>query len=173
MRSDALLSFIPIGGNLSVTGSSDVASTNTIDLLGQGVGTAPVNFIGTASLFGTDMGIGGFRPEINIVTGTSAFVGTSLQIKLQGAVDTASTYQPGTWITFAETAAILSANLPASTVVARFPWLPAWPAGTLPRYLRLLFTPVSITTGVIASAIVTTGRDDMAQKYSAKNFVVA
>ena len=177
MRSDALLSFIPIGGNLTfVSSSTATPSTNTIDLLGLGVGTAPVNIIGTANVFGADMGIGCFRPEIAMASGTAAFSGTSINVALQGAVDTGASgnYQPGTWITFGETGVITLATtaIGANTVFARLPWLPAWPAGTLPRYLRLLFTPVSLT-GVVAYAIVTTGRDDQANRYAAKNFKVA
>lgn len=179
MRSDALLSFVPIGGNLSLVtgGANAVASTNTIDLLGNGVGTAPTSIIGTAAVFGTDMGIGGMRPEINVVTGLSNWAGgTSLTVALQGAIDSGSGggYLPGTWITFGEVPGLTTAQLLASTVIARLPWLPAWPQNVLPRFLRLLFTPVgTYTTGIIASAIVTTVRDDQANKYAAKNFKVA
>ena len=176
MRSDALLAFVPIGGNLSlVTGGANAVASNVIDLLGAGVGVAPPNIIGNATVFGTDMGIGGFRPEINCVTGNSNWAGgTSLTVALQGAVDTAVTYQPGTWITFGEVPGLTTAQLIANTVIGRLPWLPAWPQNVLPRYLRLLFTPVgTFTTGVIASAIVTTVRDDQANKYAAANYKVA
>ena len=178
MRSDALLAFVPIGGNLSLVtgGANAVASPNTIDLMGVGVGIAPPNIIGNVATFGTDMGIGGFRPEINCVLGIAFAGGTSLNVALQAAADTgaAGGYLPGTWQTLAETGAMLTANLTANQVVARFPWLPAFPANLSPRYLRLLFTPVgTYTTGTIASAIVTTVRDDQANKYAAKNFTVA
>jgi hypothetical protein len=179
MRSDALLAFVPIGGNLSLVtgGANAVASTNVIDLMGVGVGVAPPNIIGNAAVFGTDMGIGGFRPEINCVTGNSNWAGgTSLTVALQGAVDSGAggNYQPGTWITFGEVPGLTTAQLLANTVIGRLPWLPAWPSSTLPRYLRLLFTPVgTFTTGVIASAIVTTVRDDQANKFAAANYKVA
>ena len=177
MRSDALLSLVPIGGNLSLVtgGANAVASTNIIDLLGNGVGTAPTSIIGTATVFGTDMGIPSMRPELNIVTGSANWAGgTSLTVSLQGAVDSGTpTYQPGTWITFGEVPGITTAELLANTVIGRLPWLPAWPSNVLPRYLRLLFTPVgTYTTGVIGSAIVTIVRDDQANKYQSKNFVV-
>ena len=69
---------------------------------------------------------------------------------------------------------LTTAQLIANTVIGRLPWLPAWPQNVLPRYLRLLFTPVgTFTTGVIASAIVTTVRDDQANKYAAANYKVA
>ena len=177
MRLDSQLAFIPIGGNLVFTASSTATpSTNTIDLLGTGVGTAPANIIGNATVFGTDMGIGFFRPEIDIASGSAAFSGTSINVALQGAIDSGASggYQPGTWITFGETGVITLANtaIGANTTFARLPWLPAWPAGTLPRYLRLLFTPVSLT-GTVAFAVVTTGRDDQANRYAWKNFKVA
>ena len=177
MRADALLSFVPIGGNLSLVtgGANAVASTNIIDLLGNGVGTAPTSIIGTATVFGTDMGIPQMRPEINCVTGSANWAGgTSLTVALQGAVDSGTpTYQPGTWITFGEVPGLTTAELLANTVIARLPWLPAWPQNILPRYLRLLFTPVgTYTTGVIGSAIVTIVRDDQSNRYAAKNFVV-
>lgn len=178
MRSDALLAFVPIGApqTLVTGGAADTPSTNVIDLMGVGVGVAPPNIIGNVSVFGTDMGIGGFRPELNVVTGTAFAGGTSLNVALQGAVDSGSAggYLPGTYYTFGETGALLTANLTAGVVVARFPWLPAWPGNILPRFLRLLFTTVgTFTTGTIASAIVTTVRDDQANKYAAKNFTVA
>ena len=55
-----------------------------------------------------------------------------------------------------------------------FEFAPAFPQGTLPRFLRLLFTPVgTFTAGAIASASVTMDRDDYAAKYAGKNFAVA
>ena len=174
---DAQLSFVPIGGNLAVT-SAAIAGPNVIDLLGQGVGTAPASIFGNVTLFGAPdaMGVGGPRPELNVVLGTSTWVGgTSLNVALQGAKDLGTpTYLPDTWNTFAETGAIAIANLLANTVVARFPWLPPFPANLRPRYLRLLFTPVgTFSTGVIASATVTLVRDDQFNKYAANNYKVA
>lgn len=178
MLTDALLAFVPIGAAQSlaqVTG--DYASTNVIDLLGQGVGTAPVNIIGRPTTFGSDVGIGGIRPEINVVVGT-AFVsggGGTLNVKLQAAADTAVTYQPGSYSTLGETGPIAVANLTAGTVVARFPFLPAFPANLQPRYLRLLFSvaTATITAGTIASALVVMVRDDQGNKYAGNNFAVA
>ena len=54
--------------------------------------------------------------------------------------------QPGTWITFGEVPGLTTAQLLASTVIGRLPWLPAWPQNVLPRFLRLLFTPVGAFT---------------------------
>jgi hypothetical protein len=182
MRSDALLSFVPIGGNLSLVAGAgvDIPSSNTIDLLGNGVGVAPSSIIGTATLFGTDMGIGGFRPEINAVIGTAltAVAGSTLNAKLQAAADlgAAGNYQPDTWNTLAETGPMTAANLAANTVFMRFPWLPVFPQTLRPRFLRLLFSPSaggSFTAGTVACALVTLVRDDQANKQAAKNFSVS
>ena len=180
MRSDALLAFVPIGAPLSVVLNSgqNVAST-VIDLLGEGVGLAPTNIIGDQlSTFGAAdaMGVGGMRPELNVTIGTAlnGGAGATLNCALQAAADTAVTYQPGTWNTLAETSALAFANLTAGTVFARFPWLPPFPANLRPRYLRLLFSvaTANMTAGTIASAVVTTVRDDQFNKYAQKNFAV-
>jgi hypothetical protein len=173
---DALLSFVPIGGNVPILGAA-VASPNTIDLSGAGLGVTPPSIWGTPSVFGAPdaMGVGGARPELNITTGSVAFSGggTSVNIALQGAIDNGSN-QPGTWNTFVESGLILTANLTANTVVFRCPWLPPFPANLRPRFLRLLFTPAgTYTAGSIASALVTTVRDDQFNKYGAKNYAVA
>ena len=177
MRIDALLSFVPLGAPLSLIGGSGVTvRSNVIDLLGQGQGTAPVNIIGTTTLFGTDQGIGTFRPELMVALGNLAVLGaTSYNFALQAAPDAGTpTYLPGAWTTLAETGAIPIANLTANQVVARFPWLPAFPATLQPRYLSLLMTAVGVPTqGSIAFALVTLVRDDLANKYAAKNFKVA
>ncbi len=176
---DALIAFVPLGSPLSLAvGVSDVPSTNVIDILGQGPGTAPRNIIGNpnSGLFGSDIGVGGIRPELNITVGT-AFVsggGGTVNIKLQAAPDTAVTYLPGSYTTLVETGPLAAAAMPANTVVARFPFLPAVPAGLNPRYLRLLFSVVTatISAGTIASALVTMVRDDQANKFAASNFAV-
>ena len=176
---DANLSFVPIGGNLAVAAAA-VPSTGVIDLLGAGVGVAPPSIIGNVAVFGAPdaMGVGGARPELNVTLGAANWAGgTSLNVALQGAIDSGSGggYLPGTWNTFAETGAILTANLLANTVIARFPWLPPFPANLRPRFLRLLFTPVGTFSpaGLVASALVTIVRDDQFNKYAANNYVVA
>jgi hypothetical protein len=172
---DRLLSFVPIGAPISIT--SAAVGSDVIDLLGQGVGVAPASIFGTPALFGAPdaMGVGGLRPELNITIGTAFAGGTSLNVALQAAADLGTpTYQPDTWKTLAETGLILTAALTASLVIARFPWLPPFPANLRPRYLRVLFTPAgTFTAGTIASALVTTVRDDQFNKYAAKNYAVA
>lgn len=180
MISDALLNLVPINGNLSLVGGAGVAipSPGIIDLLGSGVGTPSPNIIGNATLFGEDVGIGGKRPELNVVIGTALASGNAatLNVALQAAPDTAGTHQPGAWQTIGETGPITVAQGTAGQIVARFPFLPAFPANLNARYIRLLFSPAAatnFTAGTIASATVTMVRDDQANKYAASNFKVA
>lgn len=183
MRIDSTISFVPLGAPLSLVGGAGVAipSPATVDLLGQGVGTAPTGVIfGNTAVFGTDMGIGTNRPELEVTIGTAATTSNSatLNVALQAAIDTGAggSYLPGTWNTIVETGAIAVSNLTANQTIARFPWLPAFPAGLRPRYLRLLFSPAAatnFTAGTIAFALVTFIRDDQANRFTAKNFTVA
>lgn len=183
MRSDALLSFVPLGGNLSLVAGAgvDIPSPNVIDLLGEGVGVAPTNIIGNVTNFGSPdaMGVGGLRPELNVTVGAQATTGTSatLNVQLQGAPDTGAGggYQPGSWQTLVESGELTAAQLVAGAVIFRSPWLPPFPANLRPRFLRLNFaipSATDFTAGTIASALVTFVRDDQFNKYAANNFVV-
>ena len=91
MITDALVSFVGLNaGPLSlVAGGGDPIASGIIDLLGNGVGQAPTNIIGNAAVFGTDEGVGGKRPELNITIGTTltAAAGTTLKVALQAAVE--------------------------------------------------------------------------------------
>lgn len=187
MRSDALVAFIPIGAPLSLVGGVGITfRSNIIDLLGAGVGVPPPSIIGNATLFGTDLGVGGKRPELNISVGTAFVVntaGTLLKIALQAAVDqgVGGNYQPGTWTDVVSQDNIAVANLTAGAIPFRSPWIPDMPPGLRPRYMSLLFSPMSVTAlpagsflaGTIASALVTTVRDDQANKYAAKGYTVS
>jgi hypothetical protein len=188
MITDALVSFLPIGSNQSMVGGAGVSIQigNIIDLLGYGVGVAPSQSIignvptsGGVSLFGAPdaMGVGGPRPELNVSVGTAFTTSTSatLEVALQGAADT-STYQPGTWYDFATSGPISVTNLAANEVIFRIPWLPPFPPGLRPRYLRLygiIPAATDFTAGTIASATVVIVRDDQFNKYGANNYVVA
>lgn len=181
MFSDALLSFVPLGAPLSIVAGAGVAvPSSTIDLLGVGVGVAPTSIIGNATLFGTDMGIGGLRPELDVAIGAAAVTANAatLNLALQAAPDTgaAGNYQPGTWQTLVETGALTAAQLTANQIIARFPWLPVFPQTLRPRFLRLLGqipAGTNFTGGTIAFALVVTVRDDLANKQAAANFTVA
>lgn len=181
MINDALVNFVPIGSPLSlIAAASATIASNVYDQLGQGAGVAPGNIFGVSrSTFGSDLGLGDNRPEINIIVGTS-FVfssGSTLKIALQGAADAGTpTYQPATWTDIASQDAITAANLVAGAIPMRFPFLPTFPANLLPRFYRLLFTIGSAgacTAGTILSATVTRNRDDWAMKYAQRNFSVA
>lgn len=186
MIHDALVDFVPIGAPLSlVAGAGIVIPSNVYDILGTGVGTAPQNIIGSRTLFGADMGIGDERPELNIAIGVACAgaAGQLLKIALQGAADqgAAGNYQPSTWTDIASQDGITMANLVQGAVPFRVPFLPTMPANLQPRYLRLLFSPMTatalpsgnLTAGTIGSAIVTRNRDDQANKFMPKNFTVA
>lgn len=189
MITDALVAFLPIGSNLSLVGGSATEFfSNVLDLLGAGVGVAPPNIIGTRTTFGTDLGVGGKRPEINVTIGTAVtanIANTVLRIALEAAADqgAAGNYQPSTWTNIVSEDAIALSNLTAGAVPFRVPFLPTFPPGLMPRYLRLRFSPQLSTTnaypsgdfltGTIASALITNVRDDWAAKYAAKNFSVA
>ena len=187
MITDALVSFVGLNaGPLSlVAGGGDPIASGIIDLLGNGVGQAPTNIIGNAAVFGTDEGVGGKRPELNITIGTTltGAAGTTLKVALQAAVDQGANgnYQPGTWVDIVSQDGITLAEAIAGAVIFRSPFLPTMPANLRPRYLRLLFSPQyenetpngSFTAGAIGSALVTMVRDDQANKYAASNFTVA
>lgn len=180
---DALASFLPAGAppvSLVAGAGQSIQLGNILDLLGSGVGTAPANIIGNATTFGTDMGIGGPRPEIEVAIGTALATATAAtaNFALQAAPDlgVGGNYQPGTWTTLGETGPIAVANLGAGAVAARFPFLPAFPAGLQPRYLRVICqvpAATAFTAGTVAAVPVTRVRDDYSAKYAASNFKVA
>lgn len=176
---DSQWSFISPGSPLSLVAGAGISipSTNTIDLLGQGVGTAPVNIIGNTSVFGMDVGIGGLRPQLICAIGTLPVTADSctLNLAFQAAEDNGS-YQPSTWQTLVETGALTVSQLAAGTIFARFDFPPAFPANLSPRFLRLLAQVPSgeyFTAGTIAYATVTMVRDDQANKFAANNYKVA
>lgn len=181
MRLDSTLAFVPLGGQSLVAGAGvNIASINVIDFLGLGVGVAPTNIIGNASIFGEDLGIGDglLVPKLMCSIGTAPTTGNAatLNVALQLSADTALTFQPALWVTAVETGAIAVANLAANTVIARFDWPPSQPVNLNPRYARLLFqvpTGTNFSAGTIAFAGITSVRDDQSNKFAAANYVVA
>lgn len=189
MITDALLAFVQPGAPMSLVGGAGVnlPSPLTIDLLGTGVGTPPANIIGNAALFGQDVGVGGrVRPELNVVIGVAPATGNAatLNLALQSAPDLglAGAFQPGAWQTIEETGALTVAQLAASIAAAtqqpimRLPFPPSFPANQRPRYLRLLAQVPAATNfnaGTISSAVITMVRDDQANKFATKNFIVS
>ena len=172
MITDSLVNFIPIGANVPITNVP--VRSNIYDFLGSGAGTPPHNIIGNRTLAGTDLGIGGIRPQFEVLVGTAFADGTSLKVEYQAAPDLGTpTYQPGAWTTIMETDDIPVAQLTAAQILARFDFMPNFPANLNARYLSLLFTPVGVfTAGTIAAAPVTMVRDDQANKFASNNFSV-
>lgn len=181
MITDALVNFwSPNSAPLSIVAGAGIATpSNVYDMIGSGPGTPQPNIIGTRTLFGSDYGIGGNKPQVEAVVGTAFATANAatLNVAFQAAVDTgaAGGWQPGAWLTLVETGPIAVANLTAQQVLARFDFPPAFPPGTLPRYLRLLFqvaAATNFTAGTIAFAIVTMVRDDQSNKFASKNYSV-
>ncbi len=189
MRIDSQLSFVPLGANMSLVGGAGIAipSLNVIDLLGQGVGTAPQGIIGNVATFGTDFGIDPRKQEIAIFLNSVPTIASAnaaqLNIQLQLAPDlgAAGGFQPGAYQTIGETGFMTVAQLVAAQTGAkqqpiRLDWAPNFPANLNPRFARLnfaLLAATNFTAGLVYAAIITTVRDDLANKFAAKNFTVS
>lgn len=187
MLTDALLNFLPIGSNLSMVGAAGASiviapAGGALDLLGEGVGLAPVNIIGNAmrGVFGTDFGIGVRKAQLVVGVGTAFATGTAATWNLawQFAEDTgaAGGYLPGTWVTAVETGPQAVGNAPAGAIIGRFDFPPQIPPNFQPRYSRLLMqfpAAEDLTAGTLAFALVTTDRDDQANQFAANNYTVS
>lgn len=145
MIEDGALQF---SGTAGVAGSTDAPttgtqqSTNVIDLVNA-----------------RDMGIGD-DPAMKLlcVVKTAFTAGTSLQVQFQGAPDNAGV--PGTWTTYAESAALVEADL----IVGRYLLpidVPRPPPGVpLPRFYRLQYVSAGThSTGGIHAALVLDRQD--------------
>lgn len=177
MLTDATLNFVAPGSPLSLVGGAgtNIPSTNIIDETGAGSGNASGNIIGTAAVFGADLGVGEPNPQILAVIGTACETATSatLNMALQGAPDDGSN-TPGAWTTYSETGPIEASALTAGQKL-RLDLPVAFPANARPRFYRLLFqvpAATDFTAGTIAYAVITMTRDDIANVQAAKNFVV-
>lgn len=180
MRLDSTLNLVPTTAPLSCVGATGATfASSVIDLLGSGVGTAPANIIGNATLFGEGIGVGGgVAPKLQCSVGTAFVTGGSatLTVQFQASADTAVTYQPASWTTILQSPAYTAAQLTANKIIARFDWPPDFPDNLEPRYLRLLFATPSgqqFSAGTISFAGLTYVRDDQANKFAASNFVVS
>lgn len=176
MFSDSLWQFVSQQAPLSLVGVAS-ARSSILDFLGVGAGSAPPSIIGSTTLFGQPdaFGVGGKRMELAIATGTSAFVGAgvSLNVQLQVAADAGTpTYQPSTWTTLTESGAIPVASLTASILIWRNPFIPPQSLVNRPRFVSLNFVVTGglFTTGQIAYALPELGRDDLTQRFAARNY---
>ena len=181
MMTDAKLAFVGIGTPLSLVGASGATFTAPliVDLLGAGAGTLVTNIWGNSLLPGQAdaMGVGGPRPELNISIGTALVANAgapTLTAALQYAPDNGAG-SPGAWQTVATSGAVTVAQGTANQVIWRQPWIPPYPVNLRPRFVQLIFTTpaaTSFSAGTIASALVTTVRDDIFQMQQPRNYTV-
>ena len=182
MLTDALLSFIPVYAppqSMVAAAGVSLQIGQTIDLLGQGVGTPPQNVIGNASLFGQDPGSGFLKPFLRTITGTAFVTANSatLNLQLQYAADTGAggSYQPSTWNTIVESGTISAANLAANTILPKLEFEPVFPYNLRPRFIRLngsIPSATNFTAGTIAVALVLLGADEFANKLATRGYTV-
>jgi len=183
MMTDALVCFVQPGGLQSLIGAAGavIQVGSVIDMLGQGVNTAPANIIGNAfnGFYGVDPGVGRMKPEIQINIGVAFATANAAtgEFALQYAPDTgaAGGYAPGTWEDGATSGFKAVGLYPALTVV-RMDLPPAPPATPNPRYVRLIFRPLAATNlsaGTVTFAGLVMARDDLVNRFSPNNFVAA
>lgn len=183
MISDALLNLVPPNSPLSLANlaAGAAVTSQTIDLLGSGVGTAPQVIIGTRTVYGQSIGNDWLKPCVVIYIGTAFATSStsSLNIQFQGSVDSGASggpaYSPNAWQTYSETGPILATNLAAGRqIIMDVPR--NFPPEALPRFLQLNFQTLAATTftaGTIASATMTMVPPENVSKFAAKNYVVA
>lgn len=135
--------------------STATASSKTYDVTGAGLGNAPPQVWGTGTSFTSDMGVGDgpWTPFAKIVIGTSLAGGTSMNFSLQSAPDNGSN-GAGSWTTVDETGAIAVANLAANTTI-NLHFARRQPGASVPRFYRILYTPVgTFNAGTVSAGIV-------------------
>jgi hypothetical protein len=183
MMLDQSLVFVsPAGAAQSVVGAAGATivfnsspTAGVIDVAGVGVGLAPPNIIGNASLFGEDVGLGVWKVDVQIDIGTAFTTGNSATAEfiIQGAPDTGAGggYQPGTWEDFGGSGQHAASELTATgpnQPPFRFAMPPAPPATQTPRFYRLVMkvpSGTNMSAGTVSGAFLVQGRDDF---YSAK-----
>lgn len=181
MLIDALVSFVPPGGTLSLVGGAGalIPAPNVIDLLGLGVGVAPTNIIGRPSTvtFGSDPGIGWPRAQCSIYMATALTTASAATVNVmyQGAEDTGSGggYLPGPWQTIVESGYLAATRGDAiGELLWQFDFEPVVPLNFRPRFLRLAFQVLAATTFTAGSvqAPVSLGVDQPRQNQTPRNF---
>lgn len=188
MRIDATVSWLPVGGpGMTLVGGAGISLPSPVlDLLGQGVGTAPAEIIGNVTTWGTDFGIDPRKQTIGIFLASAPTIASlnaaTLNIALQMAPDlgAAGGYLPGVYQTIGETGPMTVAQLVAAQTGVnqqpiRLDWPPNFPMNLNPRFSRLLFqvpAATNFSAGTIAAAFPTTVRDDQANRFAARNYSV-
>lgn len=178
MYVDSLLQFIASPLSL-VSGAGIAIPTAPFDLLGNGVGVAPNNIIGNATVFGTDFGVGQLDMEMMCRIGTALVTGTGATLNLawQFAPDTgaAGGYQPGTWQTVVETGVLTAAQCAANTRILAVKYPRAFPATLRPRFSRLLAqipAGTLFTAGTLSMAFLTVVPTDYSIAQQPRNYAV-
>src|SRR6188508_2976972 len=123
-----------IDGALQFTGTPGVAGSADTPTTGTQQSTNVIDLVNAR-----DMGIGD-DPAIKLlcVVKTTFTGGTSLQVQFQGAPD-AGGGTPGTYLTYAESAAVLEADLVAGRYLLPIDVPRPPPGAPLPRFLRLQY----------------------------------
>ncbi len=138
-----------IDGALQFSGTAGTAGSPDVPTTGTQQSTNVVDLVNAR-----DMGIGD-DPAIKLlcVVKTTFTAGTSLQVQFQGAPDNAGV--PGTWTTYAESAAIVEADLLAGRYLLPMD-IPRPPPGVaLPRFYRLQYVSAGThSTGGVYAALV-------------------
>lgn len=127
-------------GALQFTGAAGVAGSVDNPTTGTQQSTNIIDLVNPR-----DMGIGDDPAlKLTCIVKTTFTGGTSLQIQYQGAPDAAGS--PGTWTTYAESAAILEADLVAGRYLLPID-VPRPPPGVpLPRFHRLQYVTAGTHT---------------------------
>lgn len=146
------------GANLSTLQSvtTTAASTNIFDVTGAGSGNTPA-MIGASGLntaLGYDIGAGeGVEtPFVLITLGTCTTVSGTLTISLQAAPDNGS-YNPGTYVTLASTAALTGTTQLFAGAQIILPVPPIPPGLALPRFYRLDYVVGSSISVIVSASI--------------------
>lgn len=138
-----------LDGALQFTGTPGLVSNDT-PTTGTQQSTNIVDLVNAR-----DMGIGD-DPAIKLlcVVRTTFTGGTSLQVQFQGAPD-AGSGTPGTYVTYAESAAVLEADLVAGRYLLPMDVPRPPPGAPLPRYYRLQYVSAGThgAGGIYASLV--------------------
>ena len=123
-----------IDGALQFSGTAGVAGSPDVPTTGTQQSTNVIDLVNAR-----DMGIGD-DPAMKLlcVVKTTFTGGTSLQVQFQGAPD-AGGGTPGTYLTYAESAAVLEADLLAGRYLLPMDVPRPPPGAPLPRYYRLQY----------------------------------
>lgn len=141
----------------AITTTAD--STNTFDVTGAGVGSAPamIGAGGVNTAMGYDIGAGdGIAvPEVFIVVTTAGTGAGTVTFTLAAAPDNGS-YSAGTYVTLFSSKAFTGTALTAGTVI-KFAVPPIPPGLALPRFYKMTYTvsgsaTVSVTTALVLNA---------------------